>query len=70
MKTCARFTLATILSFGLVGWSQERITKVVPRTYSLPIPQMDKGKIEGRTYSNPSIGLEFTPPAGLALGAP
>jgi TonB family protein len=64
------FTLALIFGFTLVAWSQERITKVVPRTYSLPIPQLEKGKIEGRTYRNPSIGLEFTPSVGLAFGTP
>jgi TonB family protein len=65
-----RFALAIIFGFSLTAWSQERITKVVPRTYSLPIPQMDKGKVEGRTYRNPSIGLELTPAPELEWGTP
>lgn len=68
MKTC--FTAAITLCFAIIAWPQERITKVVPRTDSLPILKMEKGKVEGRTYRNPSIGLEFTPPAGLTFGTP
>ena len=70
MKARTCLTVAFIFPIAVTAWSQEPITKVVPRTYSLPIPHMDKGKVEGRTYSNASIGLEFSPPAGLAFGAP
>lgn len=70
MKARICFTVGLILGFSLTAWSQERITKVVPRTYSLPIPQMDKGIVEGRTYKNPSIGIEFTLPVGLTFGTP
>jgi hypothetical protein len=31
---------------------------------------MEKGRIDGRTYKNPSIGLGFTPPGGLTFGTP
>jgi len=70
MKASTCLTAALIFSFSLSPSSQQRITKVVPRTYSLRIPEMDKGIVEGRTYRNPSVGLEFTPPVGLRLGTP
>lgn len=65
-----RLTLAIILSFALAALSQEPKVRVVPRTLSLPIPQMEKGIVEGNTYKNPSIGIEFSPPSELALGTP
>src|SRR4029077_1057684 len=37
---------------------------------SRPAPSWDKGKVEGRTYRNASVGIELTPPPGLELGAP
>jgi hypothetical protein len=70
MKTYGGLTAAFIFTLSVAAWSQERITKVVPRTDSLPIPQMDKGKVEGRTYRNPSIGLELTPAPELEWGTP
>jgi hypothetical protein len=70
MKICTGFTVALIFSFSLTAWSQRRITVYVPRTYSIPIPQIEKGRIDGRTYKNPPIGLEFTPPVGLTFGKP
>lgn len=34
------------------------------------VPAMDKGAVEGRTYTNPSIGLELTPATGLVFDTP
>lgn len=33
-------------------------------------PQWDEGEVVGRTYKNPSVGIELTPPATLQLGDP
>lgn len=70
MKIWTGFAVALIFGFSLTVWSQQRITIHVPRTHSIPIPQMEKGRIDGRSYRNPSIGLEFTPPDGLTFGKP
>jgi len=35
-----------------------------------PVPQWDKGEVEGRTYRNASVGIELTPPPGLEFGSP
>ncbi len=72
-----KFTVAVVMGFALVAWSQERGGKVVPKNPSshpakpsLAVPQMDKGIVEGKTYKNPSIGLEFSPAPELELGTP
>jgi hypothetical protein len=70
VKAVTGFVLAFVFSFSFTAWPQEPFTKVVPRTYSLPIPRMDNGKVDGRTYRNPSLGLEFTPPVGFTFGTP
>lgn len=69
MKICT-CALALIFGSSLTAWSQQRTTITVPRTYPIPIPQMEKGTIDGRTYKNPTIGLEFTPPVGMTFGTP
>jgi hypothetical protein len=48
--------------FAMFGWFQERP--------ALPVPRLDKGSIEGKTYRNASIGLELTPDPKLKFGAP
>ena len=64
-----KFTVAIVMGFALVAWSQERVVRV-PRKLSLPVPQMDKGIVEGKTYKNPSVGLELTPSPGLEFEPP
>ena len=35
-----------------------------------PVPLWDKGKVEGRTYRNASVGVELTLPPELEFGSP
>jgi hypothetical protein len=58
------------VSVALVALSQDRVTVVVRPKPSGEIPRWDKGVVEGRTYKNASVGLEITPPPGLAFGDP
>jgi hypothetical protein len=64
------FTVAIFVSFALFASAQERTVVVVPSKPSTPVPRMEKGLVYGRTYKNPSIGLELTLAAGLAFETP
>jgi len=68
--------MTIILTFPLFAFAQKRTTTVVvPSTPSdvtikTPVPQMEKGSVEGRTYKNASIGLELTVADGLEFQTP
>jgi hypothetical protein len=57
------------LCVAVAGLSQDRVT-IVGSKPSGDAPRWDKGVVEGRTYKNASVGLEITPPPGLAFGDP
>jgi hypothetical protein len=40
--------------FTVLGWSQEPAS---PAKTSLPVPRLDRGSVEGKTYKNTSVGL-------------
>jgi hypothetical protein len=71
-----RLAATMILALPLFAFAQKRtITVVVPSKPSeaktkIPVPQMEKGSFEGRTYKNASIGLELTVAEGLELQSP
>ena len=56
-----------LLVFAVLGWSQEPASQAKP---SLPVPRLDKGSVEGKTYKNASVGLELTPDTSLKFGTP
>ena len=71
-----RIAMTIILTLSLSAFGQKRtVTVVVPSKPSefageIPVPQMEKGSVEGRTYKNASIGLELTVADGLEFQAP
>src|SRR6516165_2956850 len=71
-----RIAATTMLIFPLFAFAQKPTPPVfVPLkpstvTTKTPVPQMDKGSVEGRTYKNASIGLELTVADGLEFQAP
>ncbi|MGA7795475.1 MAG: hypothetical protein WCA19_20745 [Candidatus Acidiferrales bacterium] len=67
MLTMHRFALA-ILSFALFTSAQTVV--VVPSKPSSPVPRMEKGLVDGRTYKNSSIGVELRVAEGLTFGTP
>ena len=71
-----RLAATIILTFPLFAFAQKRTTTVVVPskpsdvTSKTPVPQMEKGSVEGRTYKNASIGLELTVADGLEFQTP
>jgi hypothetical protein len=57
------FVFGTLATFA---WSQQ--PALAPARSSAP--QLEKGVVDGKTYKNPSLGLEFAPDPKLTLGAP
>jgi hypothetical protein len=57
----------TIVSFTLFASAQTVIVHSKPST---PVPRMEIGLVNGRTYKNSSIGVELTAADGLAFGTP
>src|SRR5215469_7530902 len=57
------------IGLSVVGFSQDRKPQIAVRP-SGPVPNWEKGKVEGRIYRNASVGIELTPPPGLEFGAP
>jgi hypothetical protein len=45
-------------------------SKPAPSKPPIPVPRMEVGLVNGRTYKNSSIGVELTAADGLAFGAP
>ncbi len=64
-----KVTIAFFLGLTVVAASQDHKPEIVLRP-SGPVPHWNKGEVEGRTYTNMSVGIELTPPPGLELGAP
>jgi hypothetical protein len=62
-----KFVIA-YLSFALFACAQTVV--VVPSKPSLPVPRMEKGLADGRTYKNSSIGVELRVAEGLTFGTP
>lgn len=64
--------IGILLIFPLFAFSQERPLAVVPSRTStdIAVPRMEKGLVDGRTYKNPAIGVEFTVLDGLAFQTP
>jgi hypothetical protein len=54
----------------LVAGFVESIVAQVPTRPSSSASRLDKGFIDGKTYVNPSLGLELTPDPSLKLGNP
>jgi hypothetical protein len=62
-----RTALAAIFAFVAVfAISQDRVTIVVPSKG----PRWQKGVVEGRSYKNPILGIELSPPPGFDFGTP
>jgi hypothetical protein len=59
-----KIMLPVLLAFALPAWPQNRVSPPSPG------PAWDKGFAEGRTYKNPSIGLQLTAAPGLQWSAP
>jgi hypothetical protein len=53
---------AVVVGLSLLAWCQERTV--------VPAPRLEKGFVEGKSYENPALGLEFTPDPSLKLGVP
>ncbi len=60
-------TVAVFFVFVLPAWTQNRVGSPMPDS---PGPAWDKGFVEGRTYKNPSIGVQLTTAPGLQLSTP
>jgi hypothetical protein len=56
------------LSFALFACAQTVV--VVPSKPSSPVPRMEKGLVDGRTYKNSSTGVELRVAEGLTFGTP
>lgn len=56
-----------IALFTILGWAQ--LAPGQPQT-SLSIPRFDRGVVEGKTYRNASIGLDFTSDPSLTFQHP
>jgi len=65
-----KIAVGVLIGFALVSMCQDRAGTVRSSKPSVPAPRFEKGTIEGRTYKNASVGLEFTPAAKLKLGTP
>lgn len=63
-----RRLIVALVIITMPAWSQDHT--VVPAKPSLPAPRFDKGVVEGNTYKNASVGLEFTPDPKLRFGTP
>jgi hypothetical protein len=61
------FALAFV-SFALFASTQKVV--VVPSKPSSPVPRMEKGLVDARTYANSSIGVELRVAKGLTFGTP
>lgn len=65
VATMRRVAATIILIFPLFAFAQKGTTTVVVPskpsdvTSKSPVPQMEKGSVEGRAYKNASIGLEL-----------
>ncbi len=59
-----------IISIALVAWCLQGMVAEVPTRPSSSAPRLNKGFVEGKTYMNPSLGLELTPDPDLKLGTP
>lgn len=59
-----------LISVALTAWSQDHAFATAKAKSSSPWLPFDKGFVEGRTYKNTSLGLEFTPSPELTLGIP
>jgi hypothetical protein len=55
-----------VILIGVFGLFQNPATS----SKSLAVPRLEKGTINGKTYRNPSIGLELTPDSSLKLQSP
>ena len=62
----SKIMLPVLVAFALPAWTQNGVS---PPTSS-PGPAWDKGFTEGRTYKNPSIGLQLTAAPSLQWSAP
>jgi hypothetical protein len=63
------FIVAFFIGLTVVANSQDRKPETVLTPYE-PVPRWDKGKVEGRTYRNASVGIELTLPPELEFGSP
>jgi hypothetical protein len=59
--------ISILVIFSTFAVSQETTS---PLNQTLPVPRLEKGIVEGKTYKNASIGLELTPDPKLRLGTP
>ena len=57
------------IGVSVVAMSQDRVT-IAPSIPRGGGPRWEKGAVEGRTYKNPSVGLELTPAPRLEFGTP
>src|SRR5579864_8420284 len=65
-----RIALAVLIGFTIAAMCQDRaVTVPLSKSYLSP-PRFEKGTIEGGTYKNASVGLEFTPTAKLKFRTP
>jgi hypothetical protein len=65
-----KVAIALSIFLAIPLYSQQGSTVVAPATSDRKGPQWDKGTVEAGVYKNPSIGLEFSSPAGLDFEAP
>jgi hypothetical protein len=68
-KVIVALFIALTVAATSAATSQDRKPKIALRP-SGPAPRWDKGKVEGRTYRNTSVGIELTAPPGLEFGVP
>jgi hypothetical protein len=60
-------SLPCLAVFAILAWPQDPATSSKP---SLIIPRLDEGSIQGKTYKNPSLGLELTADPSLTFQRP
>lgn len=65
-----KVAVGVLIGVALAAMCQDRpVTVPLPKA-SPSLPRFEKGTIEGRTYKNASVGLEFTPTAKLKFRTP
>jgi hypothetical protein len=69
------YTFGILIAVSLFASAQDRTIVGLPLTSShssrdIAVPQMEQGTVQGRTYTNASIGLELTAAPGLIFNPP